>query len=529
MSFGFLIPADNDPYLKIARGLDIFGKAYREIAFHYVEAVDPEELMKYGIEQMLESLDPYTVFIDDTRGDELEMLTSGRYGGIGVTVAMRDSQIYITAIIEDRAAFRAGVRVEDVIVSVDSVDVHGMRLDAVRALVRGAPGSTVRLRVKREDAPQILEFVMVREEIVLRNVTCARMVDSSTGYIKLEHFTRGAGEEVRTAVRDLRRQGASRLVLDLRDNPGGLLDQAVAVVEQFVPRGNVIVTTRGRGQEPEHQYRSEQEPVAVDLPLAVLVNRESASASEIVAGALQDLDRAVIVGTRTYGKGLVQTVTPLPYNTSLKITTAKYYTPSGRCIQEIDYARRRGEIFLPFPDSARKTFYTRAKRPVREEGGVTPDSTVTAPIVSDFIAGLDRKNIVRPYFVRQDTAVLARRTPQELVEDFLRVVRDARYQYAGRLTMILDSAMAEAKGIGAGPDIVDGLAGIRSRMATEWEHALRGQEQELRRKLEFAREQYLHGSAAAIGMGLKYDRAYQTASALLSSPTAMHAMLGTGD
>lgn len=527
LSLGFLFPTDNDTYLKITRGLDIFGKAYREISFRYVEAIDPEELMKYGIEQMLESLDPYTVFIDDTRSDELDFLTNGRYGGIGVTVGMRDSVIVIASVLEGYAADRAGVHVDDQILAVDTVDVRNMHLDAVRGLVRGLPGTPLRLRVQREGTPAPIDFQMLREEILLKNVTCARLLDSSIGYVKLEHFTRGAGEEVRNALRSLREQGATRIVLDLRDNPGGLLDQAVSVVEQFVPRGNRIVSTHGRGPDADHEYDSEQEPVAPDLPLVVLVDRESASASEIVAGAIQDLDRGLIVGRRTFGKGLVQTVTPLPYNTSLKLTTAKYYTPSGRCIQEIDYAHRRGDIFPAFPDSAKKMFYTRKKRPVLEEGGITPDSTVIQPVTSDLVLALERKNIIREFFDRNaDTTAVLALSPAQLTERFVHFLSEIHARYSGRLTGELDSAIAEVRGLGLGKDIENELANVRAHVGTEWTSEIQPFRQQLTDRLVVAREQRVHGVAAGIAAGLRTDPVFHAAEKLLASPALMDIKLG---
>lgn len=527
LSLGFFVPTDNDNYMKITRGLDIFGKAYREIAYRYVEAVDPEALMKYGIEQMLESLDPYTVFIDDSRGDEVEMLTNGRYGGIGVTVGIADSTIFVSTVIEGFAADRAGVHVDDVIVSVDSVDVRSMRIDAVRSLVRGQPGTTVQLRVRREDAPSILNFTLVREEIVLKNVSCVQLVGDRIGYIKLEHFTRGAGEEVRTALRMLRQQGAAHIVLDLRDNPGGLLDQAVSVVEQFVPRGNLVVSTRGRSSDADHEYTSEQEPVAADIPLVVMVNRESASASEIVAGALQDLDRALIVGTRTYGKGLVQTVTALPYNTSLKITTAKYYTPSGRCIQEIDYGHRKGDLFIPFPDSTKKIFFTAKKRPVLEEGGITPDSVVLENSLSDLVVALERKNMFRLFFNRlPDTSSLVAATPELLEEQFFQYLREIKYQYSGKLTLMLDSALAQSSALGLTPSICEKLQQARLDVKSGWEEQLRSHHGELRTKLTIGREVRLHGASAAALAELKTDPVFHAAEKFLSEPQRMQIKLG---
>lgn len=390
---GFLGMSDSDVYLKIDRGINQFGRVYKEITANYVDDIDPEKFMQAGIDGMLGTLDPYTVYISSDESDEVEMITSGKYGGIGVTLGLRDGVMRIINVMEGYSAQRQGILPGDILLEVDGVAVSNKKADEVRNLTRGDPGTEVRVKISREGVDQPMEFVLLRQEIQLHNVTYADYVAHGIGYIRLEHFSRKAGEEVRQALKELKVKGdLEGLVLDVRGNPGGLLESAVEVVGKFVPKGSLVVSTRGRTAESEKKYYSSEEPVTPDVPMIVLTDRGSASASEIVAGALQDLDRAVVMGTRTYGKGLVQTILPLSYGAQLKVTTARYYTPSGRCIQEIDYQHHdKSGVFSVMPDSLRKRFATAHGRTVFERGGIAPDSIVTEVDEGPMIAELFRK------------------------------------------------------------------------------------------------------------------------------------------
>ncbi len=371
--------ARDDDFFALRKNFEIFGAAYEELVTDYVEPLDPERMMRTGLEAMLADLDPYTTFIDEASTTDISIITRGQYGGVGLNVGTRGGQITVVAPIEGASGYKQGVRAGDVLRSVDGKATDDLSLDDVQALMRGEPGTTVTLTVAREGEPEPLEFVLTRQQVTLDNVSYRGFLRGNddlgevqdVGYVKLDRFAREAASEVRQAVQDLQQERRLKgLVLDLRDNPGGLLDAAVDIASLFVPRGSVIVTTRGRLQETERVYRSERTPLAPDVPLVVLVNAYSASASEIVAGALQDLDRGVVMGTTTYGKGLVQVVRDLPHNTALKLTTAKYYTPSGRSIQSIDYAR--GDT-VAVPDSLSRTFRTKAGRRVRDQHGIEPD------------------------------------------------------------------------------------------------------------------------------------------------------------
>jgi carboxyl-terminal processing protease len=323
----------------------------------------------------------------------------------------------------------------DRIVGVDGKDVKGLTLEQVRNMVRGVPGTDIRVRIEREGEALPIEFVLVREEIPVRNVSYTGYVEQGIGYIRLERFSRTAGDDVRNSIKDLRSRGQLKaLILDLRDNPGGLLDIAVDVSEKLLPESSLVVSTRGRRTDSERKYYSDEKPLAVDIPLAVLVNRNSASASEIVAGAVQDLDRGIIVGTRTFGKGLVQTISRISESSSLKITTARYYTPSGRCIQELDYLHRtRSGAVAAIPDSLRKEYRTAHNRKVFEAGGILPDTTVEEPAPSKFVEELMRKAMFFKYanrFAAQKKTIPDKfSVTDELLKDFEAFLKEKNFDY----------------------------------------------------------------------------------------------------
>jgi len=392
---GLVLAPENDLFLKINKSIDVFGRVYKEVATSYVDEINPEKFMQAGVEGMLGTLDPYTVYIDKENGDEVELLTSGKYGGVGVTIGLRDGTVRVISVMDGYSAQRLGILPGDRFLEIDGTKVTGKNPDEIRNLTRGDPGTEVKVVVEREGEAKQLEYVLIREEIQIKNVTYAGMLDDGVGYIRLERFSRRAGDEVRQAIKEMKLNGDLKgFVLDLRGNPGGLLDAAVDVVSKFIPRGSLVVSTKGRRPEAEKKYFSSEEPVAPSVPLVLLTDRNSASASEIVAGSLQDLDRALIVGTRTFGKGLVQTIVPLNYGAQLKITTARYYIPSGRSIQEIDYIHRdKNGVFTITPDSLRKEYKTAHGRKVFERGGIAPDSAVEPLDLGSMVRELHRKSM----------------------------------------------------------------------------------------------------------------------------------------
>jgi len=430
---GFTL-SENDYFFKINKSIDIFGRVYKEITMNYVDEIDPEKFMETGIDGLLGTLDPYTNFINEKEADEVELITVGKYGGIGVTIGMRDKYITILSLMEGYSAQRQGIQPGDRIIEVDGKNILGLTPNDLRSLTRGEPGTEVHLKIERDGEKKQLEFVLVREEIQLKNISYADFVHDGIAYVRLERFSRGAGDELRLALKNLRLKGEIKgVILDLRGNPGGLLEAAVDVVEKFLPKGSLVVSTRGRQAESERKYFATEEPMMPDVPLIVVVDRHSASASEIVAGSVQDLDRGIILGTRSFGKGLVQTITPLIYNAQLKITTAKYYTPSGRCIQEIDYMHKNKEgVFAVTPDSLKKKFRTLKGRLELDAGGVQPDTVVPDQEHGTFYNELIRKSTFFKFANRyaalhKDTS--SSLVPEVLLREFKQYLDSTKFTY----------------------------------------------------------------------------------------------------
>lgn len=391
---GFWVPRDDD-FFALRKNFQIFGAVYEELVGNYVDPLDAERIMRTGIEAMLQDLDPYTVFFDEADNTNIGIASQGKYGEVGLNVGLRNGKVTVSAPQEDASGYKQGVRTGDVITEIGGQSTEGLSLRDVYSVLRGEPGTVVEVTVVREGEPEPLRYLLTREERMRHNVSYSGFVGDDTssglGYVKLERFGRGAAAETRKAIQALNDASALKgLVLDLRDNPGGLLNDAVDISQFFVPNGSTIVSTRGRTSATERVYRSTIAPIMPDLPLVVLVNEISASASEIVAGAMQDLDRGVVVGVPSYGKGLVQIVKPLPYNTSLKITTSKYYTPSGRSIQSIDYGQHDGAP-TTMADSLRRSYTTARGRIVRDGGGIEPDVLVSLGNESELEQALRRR------------------------------------------------------------------------------------------------------------------------------------------
>jgi len=516
--------ADADYFFKINKSIDIFGRVYKEVTMNYVDELDPQKFMENGIDGLLGGLDPYTNYIGENEGDEVELITSGKYGGIGVTIGLRDSYITVLSLLEGYSAQRQGIQVGDRILEIEGKSLAGAKPNDVRSLTRGEPGTEVHLKIEREGEKAPLSFVLVREEILLKNITYADFIDSGIAYVRLERFARGAGDELRLAIKNLKLKGTIKgMILDLRDNPGGLLDVAVDVVEKFVPKGSLVVSTRGRKPDSEKKYFAAEEPMLPDIPLLVLVNHNSASASEIVAGAIQDLDRGVIWGTRTFGKGLVQTIVPLVYGTQLKMTTAKYYTPSGRCIQEIDYTHKdKDGLFTTTPDSLRHEFKTSKGRRVFESGGIAPDSTVDENPASALYTELVRKSMffkfATTYASQHQDSTAPIISDDRLLAEFQKYLDEQKFTYqdegekkVGELQEIADKSKYS-------PTILEEINRLKSQLGEEKRFTLdRGRSNILRGlKMEFMA--HYRGDAGRIEASLENDQQVNAASGLISNP-----------
>jgi len=384
----FAVPGER--YFDIAKSLDIFATLFKEVNAYYVDDVDPRKLIGVGITGMLESLDPYTDYIPEEDLESFSILTTGQYAGIGALIGTVNKKIVVTNPYEGFPAHKAGVKVGDEIISIDGNNVQGKSTSETSALLKGKPKTEVELVVRREGKKEDVRLKIMRDKIKVSNVVYQGITNDDIGYIKLDDFTPGAGKEVENAVINLKEKGAKKIILDLRDNPGGLLYEAVNIVNVFIPKGLEVVATKGKVQEWNKSYVTLNNPVDSEIPLAVLTSNGSASAAEIVAGALQDYDRAILVGQKTFGKGLVQTTRQLAYNAQLKVTTAKYYIPSGRCIQALDYAHRNKDGTVDkFADSLKAEFKTKGGRKVFDGGGLDPD----VAIASEFLGSVSEELI----------------------------------------------------------------------------------------------------------------------------------------
>ncbi|KAA9325582.1 S41 family peptidase [Hymenobacter busanensis] len=395
------VSTDSERYFEIAKNLDIFATLFKEVNTYYVDDVTPSKMVKTGIDAMLKSLDPYTNYIPEDDIEDFRTMTTGQYGGIGAVVVKRSGKTVVQTAYEGYPAQKAGLLPGDEILSINGVSLEKKNNSDISKLLKGQANSTVKLMVTRygQDAP--VEIDILRDKIQVDNVPYYGMLTSDIGYFQLSGFTVDASREVRNAVTKLKEQGAKKIVFDLRDNPGGLLNESVNISNLFVDKGLDIVSTKGKVTEWNKTYKALDAPLDTQIPLVIITSNRSASASEIVTGVLQDYDRAVVVGERTFGKGLVQATRPLSYNSQLKVTTAKYYIPSGRCIQEIDYAHRADDGTLgKVPDSLRTAFKTQAGRTVYDGGGVAPDVEVQDKEIADITRILLQKNYIFDYATR---------------------------------------------------------------------------------------------------------------------------------
>ena len=361
---------------RISKNLSIFNSVFRELDMFYVDSLSYDKMMKQSIDQMLEKLDPYTVYLPEEETDDLTFMTTGEYAGIGALIMKKDNEICISEPYEGMPAQRNGLRAGDVIIQIDGEDVAGLTVSEVSALLKGTPNTIIKLKLKRPGEKKPIEKDFPREKIQVNPVAYSALIGDKVGYVMLSEFTDRAALEIKNAVSELVKQHQiESIVLDIRNNGGGLIDEAVKIVGYFVPKGTEMVTTKGKNKESDRTYKTPTEPIYPQMKLVILANRSSASASEIVAGSIQDLDRGVIVGERTFGKGLVQNIRPIIYGGHLKVTTAKYYIPSGRCIQALDYSHRNEDGSVGhIPDSLTSEFKTRNGRKVHDGGGIIPDT-----------------------------------------------------------------------------------------------------------------------------------------------------------
>jgi len=474
--FAFAAPPA-EKYFEIAKSLDIFSTLFKEVNAYYVDEVDPAKLIDQGINGMLENLDPYTVYIPEDESESFSIQTTGQYAGIGALIGIVNNKTVVTHPYFGFPAYRAGVRVGDEFVLVDGKDMRGKPSSAVSAALKGKPKTEVELVLHRPGLKDDIKFKIARERIKITNVVYSGMIDATTGYIKLDDFTPGASKEVEEAVVKLKNSGAKKLVLDLRDNPGGLLYEAINIVSIFIPKNKEVVSTKGKAAEWNKTYVSLNEPVDTEIPLAVLTSGGSASAAEIVAGALQDYDRAVLIGEKTFGKGLVQTTRQLAYNAQLKVTTAKYYIPSGRCIQALDYTHRQSDGHVNrFADSLKAEFKTAHGRKVYDGGGLDPDVKIEPETFGSAATELLTSVMLFEYaslYCAENTAPTSLkgfRLSDAEYNKFVAWVKTQKFEYSDALDKRADDLIAAAKTEKIYGELSASLNDLKSRIAANHEN-----------------------------------------------------------
>lgn len=525
------IASKNDIYFEIAKNLELLGKVYKEISYNYVDDINPQEFMRAGIKGMLSTLDPYTVFVDESRQQDIDLMTNGKYGGIGVSIGVRGDNVTITEIIDGYSAQKQGLRVGDIIIGVSDVEITAKNIDKVSNLVKGEPGTSVDLKILRYESQDTLNFSLIREEIILKNITYANFFpeNSNNVYIKLSNFSRTAGDELRNSLKTLSHQKPiNSIILDLRGNPGGLLDVAVDVCEKFLQSGQLIVSTKGKDQTSLKKYLSQEQPVAGNEKLVVLINESSASASEIVAGAIQDHDRGVILGTQSFGKGLVQTIIPLTGNTSLKITTAKYYTPSGRSIQKIDYSKdnpiiENADSLLIDP------YQTDNKRLVYSAGGIMPDTTIEAAKSSELFNQLLAAGVIfsfadKFYFNNSGTDFNLL-TNEEVMNSFRQYIKEKKFSYNSSIKRKLNEVITELNTRGGNEDVAGSLSLITGQLEGELDKEMIKSEDYIMLEIMAELAARYVGAERSFEVRLKKDQQVTAAISLLGNPEVYHRLL----
>jgi len=431
---------DDDIYEKINRNMDLFGQVYKEIALNYVDEIDADKFITAGIEGMLATLDPYTNYIDERSRDQIDLITTGKYGGVGISVGVRDSMIIITEIMSGYEAQKKGLRVGDKIIEIDGRDLRSEKVDHMRNLVRGPVGTEVNVKVDREG--EFIDFVLTRQEIILKNVSYFGFLEPKSegiGYIKLDRFTNISESEFENALKTMKASGKLEgLILDLRDNGGGLLDAAIGILNKIVPNNSLLVITKGKRTDSEKKYFSKEEPLLpLDVPVIVLINNKTASASEIVAGAIQDLDRGVVIGSKSFGKGLVQQIKDLDKKSQIKITGSRYFTPSGRWIQEKNYFKEnKFGVFVDKNKYDQTDFKTLGGRIVKAYGGIAPDIEVKTEPETEIHTGLLSKDMFfkfANYYIERNPGVKSIIPNDEIFMQFKNFLAEKNFSYDSQI------------------------------------------------------------------------------------------------
>ena len=510
---------------RLGKWTEIHNAIVRELNRSYVDSLPVDRIMRAGVDAMLEELDPYTVYIPEEENDDLQMMLSNTYGGIGAIIhKTKDSNVIINEPYANSPASKAGLVCGDEIITIDGVQAKGLEIKESTDRMKGKPGTTVVFKVKKARTGDTLDVPVVRERIHMPDVEYAAMVDDTTGYLLLSGFTENVGQEVRNKFIELKKQGMKRFVLDLRGNGGGLMGEAVNILSIFLPKGSLAVSSKGNNKDSLIEYHTTSEPVDTEMPIIVLIDSGSASASEIVAGGIQDHDRGVIMGTRSYGKGLVQSIRPLPYNGQMKVTTAKYYTPSGRCVQAIDYSNRNEDGSVGhIPDSLTKEFKTASGRTVRDGGGITPDVVIKPKEYSRLVYALVLGGVIDQYVIdysrKHDSlpAVDDFHYSNADFEDFVKFAKTQEFDYRSSAKTLYDQMKKELEKDGLAESMKDELAALGKALEMDKEKFIRLKKDEIIPFIEEELAVRYWFQEAGIKVRLRYDNQLKEA---LKTPTS---------
>ena len=525
-----LVAFKAEDYFEISKNLDIFAEVYKEVNTTYVDEVQPGELIRAAIDGMLKSLDPYTNFYSEAQAEDYRYQTTGTYAGIGSTIRTIGDYVYIDSPVDDFPAYKAGLLPGDKILAVDGVDMKGKTASDVTDYLKGKAGTTFSIKIARLGEGDLTKSI-TRETIKIKNVPYYGIIEDNIGYMQLTRFTPDAGKEVRDAVIALKAEGATSLVLDLRNNGGGLLHEAINIVNVFVPRGETIVITKGKFQEDNRTYKTLNSPVDTEIPLVVLINDGSASASEIVSGSLQDLDRAVLIGQNSFGKGLVQTTKRLTYNTSMKITTAKYYIPSGRLIQRLDYGNKVNGKAVAVADSIKKEFKTKNGRNVIDGEGIQPDLNIEEYKYSKLAISLIRNDLIFQFaneYRSKNPQISGPKiydVSNETFEDFKSFLKDKEYEYTTNTEKNLDKLIDQAKDDKYYELLKGELTSLKTALESTKKADLDNNNQELKELLEYEIVRRYYFEKGKVEVGFDDDLEWAKTKSIFSNTTEYNGLL----